>query len=115
MNCNLSVYIGAEYGRNRTLFNHNAPGTRQGDRRPGEQARHLADPYSVQLLPAEIEDSVIDGFSEKWKVDGPALVEKLKAMDLRYLMALADAAERYWELVVRGEEINPRYALRLRP
>lgn len=75
----------------------------------------FADPYSVQILPVDIEDSLlIDGYAEKWGVDGPALVEKLNRLDLRHLMALADAAERYWEGAYK-KNADPRDALRLKP
>lgn len=63
--------------------------------------------YSLSLLPAEIEDSLEDGLAAKWEVDGPALVEKLRGLDLLELAALVDAVERFWGGPFRQE--NPDF------
>ena len=38
----------------------------------------------------------LDGLDRKWDVDGPALVEKLKAADSVTTFALVDAIEQFW-------------------
>lgn len=69
-----------------------------------EEAMLLADvlngtmhmPYSVSLLWAEISDALREGYAEKWSVDGPVLVEKLRKLTPFECMAVADAIERAW-------------------
>ena len=56
----------------------------------------LHQPYSVSLLWAEVSDALPDGYAEKWNIDGPALVEKLRALSPFECMAVADAVERAW-------------------
>ncbi len=56
----------------------------------------LWQPESIPLLYAEIEDALQDDLADKWRVDGPALVAKLKAMSAGELFALVDAVERFW-------------------
>lgn len=70
------------------------------------------EPFSIQILEADIADSLEDGYAEKWNVDGPALVEKIKGLDLWHTMALVDAVERWWERVSRGEQPQPGEALK---
>lgn len=54
----------------------------------------LWQPFSIPLLWAEVEDSLEDGLAEKWGVDGPALVERLKAFTPGQAFAVVDALER---------------------
>lgn len=52
---------------------------------------------SVGLLWAVVDDAItVDHLAEKWRVDGPALVAKLKALTYAQALALCDAAERWW-------------------
>jgi hypothetical protein len=53
-------------------------------------------PYSAPLLWAQVSDSLEDGYAEKWKVDGPALVTRLHKLTPFECMAVADALERAW-------------------
>jgi hypothetical protein len=54
-------------------------------------------PYSIALVWAEVADSISEGYAEKWGVDGPVLVEKLRALDYIHTCALVDAIERWWQ------------------
>lgn len=46
----------------------------------------------------EIQDAIqIDHVDQKWEVDGPALVAKLRALSETQATAIVDATERYWE------------------
>lgn len=59
----------------------------------------LFDAQSAPMLWANIEDACnLDGLDDKWHVDGPALVGKLRGLNALQCMAIADAAERFWEL-----------------
>lgn len=48
------------------------------------------DPVSIRHLDHEVEDALIDGVAEQWDVDGPALVEKLRALSYGEAWALVD-------------------------
>lgn len=53
---------------------------------------------------ANVEDGCrLDGLAAKWDIDGPALVEKLKTLDLSCVHALSDATERFWQAVGHGD------------
>lgn len=57
----------------------------------------IMDANSASMLWAEVEDGCnLDGLDEKWEIDGPALVEKLKSYNETQCLALVDAAERFW-------------------
>jgi hypothetical protein len=56
----------------------------------------LVELSTAQLLWAEIQDSLEDGLAEKWGVDGPTLVEKLRDYSLAQTLAIVDAVERFW-------------------
>lgn len=46
---------------------------------------------------ANISDVIrVDGLDRKWSVDGPALVQKLRALSYGETIALVDVAERFW-------------------
>jgi hypothetical protein len=63
--------------------------------------------WSVPLLYANIEDSIsLDGLDEKWGVDGAALLDKIRALDLSTTFALVDAVERFWARVGNGEQVD---------
>ncbi len=55
------------------------------------------DAASATLLWAEIADAIrLSHLDEKWGVDGPAFVQRLKELDRLQCLALVDAAERFW-------------------
>jgi len=64
----------------------------------------FAAPCAAGFLEHEVAVAVIDGGAEKWQVDGPALIKKLKALHYCEKLALIDAAERWWNRVARGEQ-----------
>lgn len=67
----------------------------------------IMDADSAPLLWASIEDSInLDGLAEKWNVDGPGLVKRLKALNALQAMAMADAAERVWATVDSGGDFD---------
>lgn len=66
----------------------------------------LMQSYSVPLLYAEVEDSLPDGYAEKWEVDGPTLVERLRNLSYIQNAALVDAVERWWGL---NDEERPAF------
>ena len=55
---------------------------------------------SAQMLAslyAHVEDAIRrDRLSEKWRVDGPALIQKLRTLSYCEAVTLADVAERFW-------------------
>jgi len=58
----------------------------------------MMDANTAGLLWADAEDAcALDGLDKKWQVDGKAFVEKLKALSPVQALALADAAERFWQ------------------
>lgn len=58
----------------------------------------LLDAHSYRYLPAEIMDA-LNGtlLTDKWAVDGEALTGKLARLSRGQLLAVVDAAERYWQ------------------
>ncbi len=59
----------------------------------------LLDAATAHLLWANVEDSIkLEGLADKWNVDGPALVEKLRGLSAFHCMALIDATERFWSI-----------------
>lgn len=53
---------------------------------------------TARLLWAGAQDAIeLDKLDEKWNVDGPALVEKLRNLNEIQAMAVIDAAERFWQ------------------
>ena len=47
-----------------------------------------------------VEDAIpLEGLDKKWQVDGPALVEKLRALDLAHEIALIESIEQFWRNV----------------
>jgi hypothetical protein len=63
-------------------------------------------PYSAQVVWAEVADAIqMDGLDEKWKVDGKALVERLRALTAFEQLAIADAAERFWSGPYRSADL----------
>ena len=71
-----------------------------------------ADAASPGELWQEIEDAVRhEDLAEKWRVDGPALVAKLRGLTYLESAAFVDAAERFWARVGRKEQPDPRRLL----
>jgi hypothetical protein len=64
----------------------------------------FASPCAIGFLEHEVAAALADGGAEKWQVDGPALVEKLKALSYAEKLALIDAAERWLNRAGRGEQ-----------
>lgn len=58
----------------------------------------LWEPHSIPMLWAEVEDSLEDGVAEKWGVDGPAFVERLRGLTAGQAFAVVDALERVWKI-----------------
>lgn len=72
----------------------------------------FANGISIYMLPLEIEDSIPDGYPEKWKVDGSALAEKLRGLSFGESVALVDAIERWWDRTGEGEQLPFSEALK---
>jgi len=65
----------------------------------------LHEPWSMPLLPAEIEDSVAhENLADRHGIDGPALVEKLTHLSAGATWAVIDACERHWNQIGAGEQ-----------
>lgn len=59
---------------------------------------HLATTETIPYFWAVVEDAIrLDGLDRKWGVDGAAVVEKIRGLDLIEKMALLDAIERFRE------------------
>ncbi len=55
------------------------------------------DPRTIDVLWAGVADACeIDHLDEKWHVDGPALVERLRRLTYAQCLAVVDAIERFW-------------------
>lgn len=68
------------------------------------------EPVSVRLAWANVEDALEDGYAQKWEIDGPALVTKIRMLDYAATVALVDAVEMWWQRVARGEQPHPTVA-----
>lgn len=67
---------------------------------------------TAHLLWVEVEDAChLDHLDEKWQVDGPALVQKLRQLTDTQALALIDAAERFWNAPDVGQR-NVREAVK---
>ena len=64
----------------------------------------FSSPCAINFIEHEVEAALADGAAERWHVDGPALVEKLKTLSYAEKLALIDAAERWWHRAARGEQ-----------
>lgn len=51
---------------------------------------------AAQMLHYEIADALGDGLAEKWRTNGPALVETVRGWSLLQRLAVLDAIERWW-------------------
>ena len=68
------------------------------------QGKPMDDSGYVRLLWAEIESDIRLGrLDETWQVDGAHLIETLSGLSLIERCALADAAERWWNRLAKGE------------
>lgn len=57
----------------------------------------MIDECSAKMLWAEADDAIaLENLDEKWEVDAPALVAKLRGLSTIQCMALVDASERFW-------------------
>lgn len=66
----------------------------------------ITEPHSAHLLWANVEDAQREGLAEKWGVDGLALVQRLRALTPFEALAVADAAERYWQGPYRQSDMT---------
>ena len=57
----------------------------------------FAEPFSIQMVGAEIEDSYQDGYAEKWGVDRAQMSAKMAGITRSQQIALVDAVERWWD------------------
>ncbi len=64
----------------------------------------FASPCAVGFIEHEVAAALADGGAEKWHVDGPALVKKLKALSYVEKLALVDSVERWLNRAGRGEQ-----------
>jgi hypothetical protein len=64
----------------------------------------FASPCAIGFLEHEVAAALVDGAAEKWQVDGPALMKKLKALSYVEKLALIDAVERWLNRAGRGEQ-----------
>jgi hypothetical protein len=63
------------------------------------------EPHTAPLLWADIDDAIrYDGLDQKWGVDGADLFARLRALAPFALLALVDAAERYWVAAGAGDQ-----------
>lgn len=68
----------------------------------------FADPHSVNFVSMEVQDGIsMDRLDEKWKIDGPALVQKLKGCSYGTMIALVDAVQMWWHRISMGESLQP--------
>lgn len=59
---------------------------------------------TAHLLWAGVSDAIrLEELDTKWGVDGPALVEKLRALTPAQTLAIIDAGERFWTAVGGGD------------
>ncbi len=72
------------------------------------------DEHAPIFIDAEISDAIsLDHLDEKWSVDGPALIAKLRTLSYADKLAIVDASERWWIRVAAGDQnVEPREALR---
>lgn len=71
-----------------------------------------SDVRSAGMLWAEIDDGIaLEGLADKWGVDGPALVAKVRGWNLAECLAVVDAAERFWVGVERSDKLETRERL----
>jgi hypothetical protein len=68
----------------------------------------MRDVYAPLTVAMEVPDAIrLNGDDEKWGVDGPRLVDRLRAATYAELLALVDLAERFW---MRDAEPGEDYA-----
>lgn len=106
-----STVIARDLGRLYDLYRRHMPELSRGeamlicDALNGAATGETPASLLTQLLVPEVQDAVaLDHLDQKWEVDGSALVEKLKALGPVAILALIDAAERFWRAVGDGEE-----------
>jgi hypothetical protein len=57
----------------------------------------MGEPTAVKFLWASVDDACsMEGLAEKWEIDGPALVKKLRALDTAGAIAVAEIGRRFW-------------------
>lgn len=78
----------------------------------GPAMQHMGSEINAEYpnLPDELQ-KYYHALDKKWKIKGPALVKKIKALDYISCCALIDACERFWAGVTAGKESDPKKAL----
>lgn len=67
----------------------------------------LSPQIAGQHIPLNVEDGIaLDHLDQKWEVDGPALVEKLKAMSTPELFFLEIWVQGFWQRLGTEDEIK---------
>lgn len=57
----------------------------------------MGDAIATKFLWASVDDACsMEGLAEKWDIDGPALVKKLRALDTAGCVAVAEIGRRFW-------------------
>ena len=56
----------------------------------------IGNPDAPRWIWASVSDACTGDLAEKWQIDGPALVEKLRAMDYAAGVAVSEIARRFW-------------------
>jgi len=64
------------------------------------------DALTAHLLWAEVEDAQEDGVAEKWSIDAPDLVARLRAIGPTAQLAICDAVERWRNMTVDTQDIT---------
>lgn len=63
------------------------------------------DTFGIYLVEHEVADGIaLDRLDQKWGIDGPALVEKMRNMGDAQEVALVDSVTLWWNRVAKGEE-----------
>lgn len=70
------------------------------------------EPALAGALWQEVADGIaLNGLAEKWSIDGPALVETVRALPLSHCLALVEASQRFWRAVSAGKDLTIETAL----
>lgn len=74
----------------------------------------MGEPVSISLLIwATVADAIdLNRLDKRWKIDGKALVEKIRSLSFIEICALADAAERHWYNFAQGDDLKSSEALK---
>lgn len=63
------------------------------------------DTFGIYLIVHEVADGIeMDRLDQKWQVDGPALVAKLKGLNDAQTLAIVEGVTMWWNRVSKGEQ-----------